>query len=167
MKNPYGLSFELVDTASIDYTKKKLTMANQNPIINGVELDANYKPIYYYITQGTVITYEGGKIEKLPAKDIIHIYKREFPKQTRGIPPLNAVLNDIKQLEDYKVAELMAAKSASCLVTFYEPNNLNPQGMFDGDEDERGEFIQELAPRYGNSCSEGIFCEESRSYTSK
>ena len=110
-RNKFGLAFELIDAASIDFTKKRLGLPSQGPIINGVELDNNYKPIYYWVKEGTVICYEAGKTERIPAKDVIHIFKMEFPQQSRGIPPLNAVLNDIKQLDDYRIAELMAAKS--------------------------------------------------------
>ena len=114
------MAFDLIDTASIDFTKKRLGFASQGPIINGVELDSNYKPIYYWVKEGTVLCYEAGRTDKIPAKDIIHIFKMEFSpqSQSRGIPPLNAVLNDIKQLDDYRIAELMAAKSRclSCSV---------------------------------------------------
>ena len=89
-----------------------------------------------------------GKRYEVDAKEIIHIYRKEFPQQTRGIPPFNAVLNDIKQLEDYKEAELMAAKAAACLAIFYERNQNAVQGRFDVEESEtkKGEFLKDLAP---------------------
>ena len=89
-----------------------------------------------------------GKRYEVDVKEIIHIYRKEFPQQTRGIPPFNAVLNDIKQLEDYKEAELMAAKAAACLAIFYERNQNAVQGRFDVEESEtkKGEFLKDLAP---------------------
>lgn len=81
------------------------------------------------------------------AKDIIHLYKKEFPQQVRGIPPFNAVLDDIKQIQDYRVAELMAAKVAACLGVFYERNNQPINGDFLSEENEdKGEFVQSLEP---------------------
>ena len=37
-KNPYGLSFELIDSASIDYTKIRESSQGQNAIVLGVEV---------------------------------------------------------------------------------------------------------------------------------
>ena len=46
---------------------------------------------------------------------MIHLFRHEFPEQVRGFTPLNACLNDLKTLEDFQMAELMAAKVASGL----------------------------------------------------
>lgn len=79
---------------------------------------------------------------------MIHIFKREFPQQVRGIPPLNSSLDALKCLEDYKIAEILAAKVSSCLGIFYERNNINPAGDFlDTQEtDDKGVFAEKLEP---------------------
>lgn len=48
-KNPYGLSFELIDSASIDFTKIREASQGQNAIVLGVEVDKYYKPVAYYL----------------------------------------------------------------------------------------------------------------------
>ena len=78
---------------------------------------------------------------------MIHLFRHEFPEQVRGFTPLNACLNDLKQLEDFQMAELMAAKVSAVLSIFYERNGQAQAGDFLSDEeDEKGAFIQELAP---------------------
>ena len=125
----YGLSFELVDSMSIDFTKRK-DFSNGTAIINGVEIDQSYRPVKYYVRQGNLFCYQAGKEEVVPASEMIHIYKREYPRQPRGIPPFNAVLQDIKNLDDYRMAEILAAKASSCIGGIYERNNLAVQGDF-------------------------------------
>lgn len=49
VKNPYGLSFELIDSASIDFTKIREASQGQNAIVLGVEVDKYYKPVAYYL----------------------------------------------------------------------------------------------------------------------
>jgi len=101
------------------------------------------------LDNGTTITYLARKQEVVPAAEIIHIYKKEFPQQVRGIPPLNAVLDALKNLEDYRTAEILAAKVASCVGVFYERNNINPAGDFIdelNEHDDKGEFMQTLEP---------------------
>lgn len=55
---------------------------------------------------------------------------------------------DLKQLEDYQTAELIAAKVSAVLSLFYVRNSNVPTGDFlsDVDEDDDGKFIQELSP---------------------
>lgn len=149
-KNPFGLSFEMIDAAAIDFTKQQEFNSNGVAIILGVEVDRKYKPLAYYVREGTVTAYTAGKIERVPANEIIHLYKREFPAQTRGIPPFNACLDSIKQLQDYRIAELMGAKTSACLGIFYERNNMTTSGDFldqsMNEENNAGEFINSLEP---------------------
>ena len=147
-KNPYGVTFELIDAASIDYTKIREAAPSVNAIILGVEVDKYFKPVAYHYKPGNSTNYQVGLPERIDAKDIIHIFKKEFPQQVRGIPPFNATLDDIKQIQDYRVAELLAAKTAACLGIFYERNSQPVAGDFlnEGEEEDRGTFVQSLEP---------------------
>lgn len=150
--NPYGLSFELIDSASIDFTKIREATNSVNAIVLGIEVDKYYKPVAYYLKPGNSTSYQVGVGERVPAKDMIHIFKKEFPQQVRGIPPLNATIDDLKQLEDYKIAEIMAAKTGACLGIFYERNAQPVAGDYirqrenEEEEIDRGEFVQDLEP---------------------
>ena len=79
---------------------------------------------------------------------MIHLFHKEFPQQVRGFSPLNACMTDLKQLEDYQTAELVAAKVSAVLSLFYVRNANVPTGDFlsDAEEDDDGKFIQELSP---------------------
>jgi capsid protein len=74
-KNPYGISFDLIDSLSIDWSKNQQATAYQNAIIAGVEVDKNYKPIRYWLKEGDTWNYQTGKVQSIPAEEIIHIYK--------------------------------------------------------------------------------------------
>lgn len=117
----------------------------------GVEIDQNYKPVAYWTKTGNTTCYQAGKQERIPASEIIHIFKQEFPQQVRGFSPLNASIEDLKQLDDYGVAELMAAKVAAVMSLAYERNNQAQTGDFldsaQAAEDEPGVFAQNIEPR--------------------
>lgn len=119
----YKISFEVLDTCDIDYTKIKEFAYKQNAIVLGVEVDTFFKPVAYHIRKQRLTTYLGSNPIKLPASDIIHIFRKERAHQTRGIPPFNAVMNDLKQLDEYQEAELMAAKLGAAMTLFYERND--------------------------------------------
>lgn len=116
----------------------------------GVEIDQNYKPVAYWTKTGNTTCYQAGKGERIPASEIIHIFKQEFPQQVRGFSPLNASIEDLKQLDDYGVAELMAAKVAAVMSLAYERNNQAQTGDFldsaQAAEDEPGVFAQNIEP---------------------
>ena len=155
-KNPYGISFELLDSLQIDTTKNQNRTPGQNAIVMGVEIDEYNKPVKYYFREATIDNYQVGKLIEIPADKIIHIYKHEFVGQTRGFGDIVASVDSLKQLDDYAVAELFAAKVAACQGIFYERNNSATAGdMIDANaaEEETGVFISELSPRRGKYSS--------------
>lgn len=148
-KNPYGISFELIDSLKIDFTKDQQRTSNQNAIVMGVEIDEHNKPVNYYFREGTVDNYQVGKQITIPADEIIHIYKHEFVDQTRGFGDIVASIDSLKQLDDYAVAELFAAKVSACQGIFYERNGSSQSGdMLDANttEEDQGVFVSELSP---------------------
>lgn len=123
--------------------------STQNAIILGVEVDQNYKPVQYWFRQGDGDNYKTGKRFAIPATDIIHIFKKEFANQTRGYSEMVASIDSLKQLDDYAIAELFAAKIASCHSVFYERTGDTAGNFFEGTEisqSDPGSFIQTLAP---------------------
>lgn len=148
-KNPYGISFEVLDSLQIDWEKNQQATAYQNAIIAGVEIDKVGKPVKYWFKPGDTYNYQVGKPEAIPAEEIIHIYKHEFVGQVRGFPELCASIDSLKQLDDYAIAELFAAKVSACQNVFYERNgNAQAGDWLEQTEqtEDPGQFISELSP---------------------
>lgn len=148
-KNPYGISFELLDTLQIDLTKNQNRTPAQNAIVMGVEIDEYNRPVKYYFREASIDNYQVGQLIEIPANEIIHIYKHEFVGQTRGFGDIVASVDSLKQLDDYAIAELFAAKVSACQGIFYERNGASQAGdMIDAntEEEDRGVFISELSP---------------------
>lgn len=101
----------------------------------------------YYFREGDTDNYQTGRIEEISAAEIIHIYKHEFVGQVRGFPELCASIDSLKQLDDYAIAELFAAKVAACNNIFYERTGTTAgDWMEEGESGEEGKFISELSP---------------------
>ncbi|MBO7713587.1 MAG: phage portal protein [Methanobrevibacter sp.] len=68
--------------------------------------------------------------------------------QVRGYSPIVASYDSLKHLDDFAIAELIAAKIASCQGVFYERNSQTPAGDFldQGKLDDHGAFMTELSP---------------------
>lgn len=164
-KNKYGLSFELVDSMSIDFAKIREAGYGSNAIVLGIEIDQYGAPMKYYLKQGNSVCYQAGKEEYVPADEIIHIYRKEFPLQVRGFSILNAALDPLKQIADYNLAEILAAKTGAVLALAYERNGQAQAGQFMSDsdagiDDDPGTFAQTLEPRNEYNRPGWLFIEE-------
>lgn len=144
--SPWGVRFKLIDTLQVDCNYMQIMTQTQNGIFNGVEVDHNYKPVRYWLREGYTGNYESGRLFAVPAEDVIHLYRPEFINQVRGFSRAVASFESLKQLDDFAVAELIAAKVSSCQGIFYERNGNTPTGDFLGQSDDEGTFLQQLSP---------------------
>jgi len=91
---------------------------NGNEIIEGIEIDkVTGKHVAYYInTHPGKFGFIGIDDERrVPHDEIIHIFLRKRPGQTRGVPILSSVLRTLFDLQEYLEAEIVGARIAACL----------------------------------------------------
>lgn len=145
----YGVKFKLIDSLAVDCLRNIPMAKGQNGVFNGVEVDHNYKPVKYYIRECIGFgNYQSGELEQVSASEIIHLYRPQFIDQVRGYSPIVASYDSLKHLDDFSLAELIAAKIASCQGVFYQRNSQTPAGDFldQGKLDDHGAFMSELSP---------------------
>ena len=146
-KNPYGISFKILDSLCIDFDKNRPQSNYENAIVAGIEIDKDNRPVNYYYKEGDTDNYSVGFTEVIPANEIIHIFKKEFVGQVRGFSEICASIDSLKQLDDYAVAELFAAKIAACQNVFYERTGSTAGDWMDQEEgDDKGEFLSAMSP---------------------
>lgn len=124
----HGLALEIIEPERID-EKHNDTLKSGNQVRMGVELDANTRrPVAYsvlttnpgdydYVTVGNV------KRARIPAEEIIHVYKRDRAEQTRGVPWSAAAIASLKMLHGYREAELVAARAGASKMGFFITQN--------------------------------------------
>lgn len=157
-KNQYGISFELLDSLTVDTTKNQLATPTQNAIVMGVQIDRFNRPIQYWIRENNGENYNTGKLYTVPADQIIHIYKQQFVGQTRGFGDIVASIDSLKQLDDFAVSELIAAKISACQGVFYERTGDTAGDFLDQSSDDiqdKGTFLQEIAPGIASIVPQG------------
>ncbi len=100
-------------------------------IIQGVEFDLVGRRIAYWIFPehpGDVIsTSMFGNIasRRVPAAEIVHVYRKKRPGQVRGVPLLAPVMLALRDLDEYQDAERVRKKIEACLAMFVE----QPEGV--------------------------------------
>lgn len=116
---------------------------NGNDVRMGVELDEFRRPVAYHVLMNHPGDYDyttlakGTKRARIPASEIMHIYRQERAGQTRGVPWSSAAITALKMLHGYREAELVAARTAASKMGFFT----SPAGddfMADGYEGENG-----------------------------
>jgi len=106
-------------------------------MVGGVEMDANGAPIAYYISKRhpgddiapNYTTSRFKAFDKNGLRQVYHIYYKERPGLTRGVPYLASVIEQFKTLDKYTEAELMAALVSGLFTVFIKSESgqsLNP-----------------------------------------
>lgn len=126
---PFRLAIKLIEADRIANPDLK---PESDTLAGGVELDSNGAPIAYHIA-----TSHPGAWGMTPAsfqrvaafgprsgrRQVLHLFNRLRPGQTRGVPDLAPVIEPLKQLGEYTDAELMAAVVAGMFTVFVKSEN--------------------------------------------
>jgi lambda family phage portal protein len=144
------LKLQILESEHLDSSKDQ-TLANGNIIRSGIEFDKTGKRVAYYLYRehpGENSPLYGLNIDsvRIPAKEILHIFKPLRPGQIRGEPWLSNVLLKLHELDQYEDAELVRKKTAAMFAGFV--TRLDPDsGMFgEGEADSKGAAFAGLEP---------------------
>jgi lambda family phage portal protein len=92
--------------------------------VMGIELDKqSWRPVAYWMhTTDLLDPRMPSKIEsrRIPAANVLHLFKKRFPFQVRGVPFVTPVAEKLYQLEQYNDAQLMRNKIAAMFALFME-----------------------------------------------
>ena len=120
----YGIGLQVIEPDRVDEEMNE-RYRNGNDVRMGVELDAYKRPVAYHILLNHPGDYDyttlasGTKRVRVPAVEIMHIFKQERAGQTRGAPWSSAAISALKMLAGYREAELVAARTAASKMGFF------------------------------------------------
>ncbi len=127
-ENPFGFALQLLNPDQLDDNYNRLGSPKANQVRMGIEVDQYQKPLVFHVFQGN--PYENGYSAAnripVPASQIYHFYIPRFIGQTRGYPLLAPVMYDMKMLDGYFEAELVAARSGAMILGAIEQDGNNP-----------------------------------------
>ncbi len=147
---PYAFQLKLIDPEWLDIRYNE-TKPNGNVVRMGVESDANGKPVAYYLLDNKNAdlyqsSYYTGKHIRVPADEMLHIFRHEMIDQARGVPWMASALVGMKNLDKYIEAAVVASRiGASKMGFFHAADGEGPEALAD-DETADGEFIQDAEP---------------------
>ena len=147
-----GFALHFVEADYIDETLNRRA-ANGNDIRMGVEVDKYGGVVAYHVlTQhpgdNTWNSVQGRKYNRVLAKDMIHVFVKSRPGQTRGEPPMSAVMTDSKLLAGYREAEITHRRLAASKMGFFtsEEKNTDLGVLADGNDGADSGYSMDVEP---------------------
>lgn len=109
------LAAEFIDTSK---DSQPGMLRGENQIISGIEFDPFGRRVAYHMfREHPTLGYTRESV-RVPASDVIHLFRQEQPGQIRGVPWGTSVYLNLKDLDGYEDAELMRRKIAACFAGF-------------------------------------------------
>lgn len=120
----FALQIIDVDRLPIGYN---VDLGNGSRIVMGVEINRYGRPVAYHLHRnhpGTVpSSYAYASMERVPATDILHLFRAMRPEQRRGVPAMHTAMLRMEMLGKFDLAAAAAArKGAETLGFFVSPN---------------------------------------------
>ena len=155
-RDAYGLRLQLIPAEFLD-EKDSYDLPNGNRLVMGIEYTDAGQVVAYHIRRNRVRSWINIFPERdllvIPAAEIIHLHKSEYPDQARGAPWLHSAIRRLHMAGKYEEAELFAAYAGACkmgAVIEGESDSATPDEIYPDDDgtidDEEGEHVENLEP---------------------
>lgn len=117
---PLQLQFLEGDHLPIEKTE---TLANGNRVIQGVEFNGIGQRVAYWLYRrhpGDIhlTGIDNTQLVRVPAVEVLHVFKPMRPGQVRGYPWISSVLVRTREMQEYEDAELVRKKFAAMITAF-------------------------------------------------
>jgi lambda family phage portal protein len=154
--NDFRFALEFIESDLLD-EEYNVTLPNGHRIRMGVELDSFNRPVAYHLFTAhpgdNSTMWMGKSYNRIPADKMIHAFLPERAMQTRGAPWMSPVIADLKMLNGYREAELVAARVGASKMGFFT----SPTGDgFTPDDTDNKVPIMEAEPGTFHQLPDGV-----------
>lgn len=143
------LQLQLLESEHLPFEKNEIG-TNGNQIRCGVEFDKIGRRVAYHFYRkhpGDATDQSSkGEIVRVPASEVLHIYRPQRPGQIRGVPWISPALVKLYLLDQYDDAELDRKKVAALFAGFITKNAPEDNLLGEGAPDAAGAAIAGLSP---------------------
>lgn len=119
------IKLQILEPDFIDTSRDGINGDNQNRMIQGVEYDASGQRVAYWLFQnhpGAAQVQITSRLVfhsvRVPAEDILHIFRTERAGQVRGVTAFAPAIVKLKDFDEFEDAQLMRQKIAACFTAF-------------------------------------------------
>lgn len=147
---PYGYAVQVIDPELLDVHLNQENLPGGGKIRMGIQFDRLNRPTAYHLLEAAegVTSLQsgymqlGGRHRVVPASSIIHLYLKDDPGQSRGVPWMHSALWRLNMLGAFQDAAVVASRAgAQKLGVITTPDG---QSHNHDDEEEDGTPIEEM-----------------------
>ncbi len=173
------LQLQVLEADYLDTTRFQ-SANNGNTIIQGIEFDRLGRRVAYWLWQqhpGDIAQISNSSFQsvRVPADQVLHIYRKERPGQIRGVTAFAPILVKMRDLDEYDEAELVRKKIEACFAAFVtQTSGTDGPLLAPSSTNEAGRRVESFEPgmieylrpgedvTFGNPSSGGAFPEYAR-----
>lgn len=133
----FGWRYELIDAFDIDpYYSEEFRDGSR--VVMGIEFDSRGREVAYHIRRNkNTDCYFSGERLRIPADQMIHIFRKYLPDQARGYSMLAPIVVALGHMDAYKEAEIVRARIMAATLLVWEKtgadNNMLDEADKNGD----------------------------------
>ena len=158
------LVLQVLEADLLDETFNSDRLDNGNIIRSGIEFDSQQRPAAYHLFERHPGALSGiaqtvfdrqpdnlaglafyAKRRRVPAENIIHLFRAQRPGQVRGVPVPSPVIGRLRELDELEDAALQQAKIQACLAAFVTSAAPPAAGPLEG-KNSAGEAVKSFSP---------------------
>lgn len=145
------LALQVLEADYLDDARDQERTVDGNLIINGIEYSAMGAPIAYWLYErhpgeSGFLGSPSSNRRRIPASDIVHLFKPTRPGQVRGVPVVAASITRLRALDELEDAALQQAKIQACLAAFITSDAAPGRGPLEGTDSETGDALKTFSP---------------------
>lgn len=146
--NQCNLALQFIEADMVDVNKND-TLDNGNTIRMGVELTPFDRPVAYHVFKrhpgNSGFGSTAGDTIRIPAEEMLHIYRQLRPGQTRGIPWTASIMTRLHHLGAYEEAAIINARTGASKMGFFT-RTMDAGSGLDYTKDPSGNLVSEVEP---------------------
>lgn len=150
---PYGYQLQVIDVDRIDTRLIRDAAPGLNAIINGVEIDADGRPIAYWLRPVTATT-TAHNSERFAADTLVHRFRYRRAGQTRGVTWMHAAMLSMHHAGEFALSALMAARHGADRIGFFVTKDGAAPAI--GQTDDTGATINTSQPLGWDTLPQGV-----------
>jgi lambda family phage portal protein len=125
VNNRWGYSLQHIDVDQMDHTFFMEQTTRGTEIRMGVEVDQYMRPVAYHLWTKHPNEWSARPNDRVrvPAEVVIHAYREDSARQTRGVPWMAPAMFQMNMLRGYMEAEVTAARVGACQMGIITPKD--------------------------------------------
>lgn len=143
------MQIQLLEPDHLDHLKTGINADTGNPVIMGVEFDNLGRRAAYWLFPehpGESLLLRRGLLSKrVPASEVLHLYRKDRISQVRGVPELAVSLMRMRDLKGYEEAELVRKRIESCFSAFVTTDEPR-KSLGDLQKEQSSRVVEKLSP---------------------